>query len=298
MIPWDQWWFWVLVIIFLIAVFEPFSDALVIRAFRGSPKELKKLKQEVERLKAELREAKAAQKVLELQRHLSMRELERIERQALPEGVAVLMFTDLEGFTAYVERHGDERALQTLQKHYELVRRCAERHGGTIVKELGDGFLLSFPSARRALLCAAEVQELMERSGLARELKVRIGLHAGEPVRVGAGMEREREGSPKDVLGHAVNVARRVMEEARGGEVVLSELVKELAGPLEGFQYVERGVRRLKGLNQPLTLYELQPVRALAHPLDSQIDRELRELERQLREEEGEGEGGEGGRPR
>ena len=272
MIPWDQSWFWLIAILALAVLGEALEG--IIKALRGSPKEIKKLQQEIQKLREELAEARASQKLLELQRKLSQRELQQIERQALPEGVAVFLFTDIEGFTTFLEEHGDERAYPLLRRHHELIRRSAERHGGLIIKELGDGFLISFSSAKRALLCAAEIQQLLERSGIGEELRVRMGLHAGEPIKDG-----------QDVIGHAVNVAERVMDQAEGGQILVSQLVKELAGSLEGFQFVDRGERRLKGIKQPLRLYELQPVRALAHPLDSEIDRELEELERRLREE-------------
>lgn len=277
MIPWTEWWFWVLAFLFGIPILAILGDAAaeIARALRGgSSREIKELRRELQKLREELAEAKAAQKLLELQKKLSERELQRIERQALPEGVAVFLFTDIEDFTEFLERRGDERAYPLLRKHHELIRRCAERHGGLVLKELGDGFLLSFSSAKRALLCAAEIRQLWERSGLGEELKVRMGLHAGEPVKDG-----------QDVIGHAVNVAERVMEQAEGGQILVSQLVKELAGSLEGFQFVDRGERRLKGVKQPLRLYEFEPVRALAYPLDSEIDRELEELERRLREE-------------
>lgn len=277
MIPWDQWWFWLIAFIFGTGIIAIVRDALgdIIKALRGSPKEIKQLQREIQRLREELAEAKAARKLLELQKRLSQQELRKIERQGLPEGVTVFLFTDIEDFTVYLEKHGDERAFRTLRRHHELIRRSAERYGGLIVKELGDGFLLSFSSVKRALLCAAEIQQLLERSGLGEELQVRMGLHAGEPVKDG-----------QDVIGHAVNVAERIMDQAKGGQILLSQLVKELAGSLEGFQFVDRGERRLKGVKQAYRLYELEPVRALAHPLDSEIDRELEELERKLREED------------
>jgi len=275
--PWDQWWFWLIAFIFGIPVIAVIGEALaeVIAAFRGSPKELKKLRREVERLQEQLKEALAAQKLLELQKRLSEQELREIERQALPEGVAVFMFTDIENFTEYLERQGDERAFRKLQRHHSILRGCVELSGGLIIKELGDGFLVSFTSARRALMCASQIQRLLERSGFGDELKVRIGLHAGEPVKDG-----------KDVIGHAVNVAERIMSEASGGKVVLSQLVKELAGSLEGFQFLDLGERKLKGIAQPQRLYELQPIHALAYPLDSEIDRRLEELEKRLLEGE------------
>jgi class 3 adenylate cyclase len=278
--PWDQWWFWLIAFIFGIPIIAVIGEALagVIKALRGgSSKELKKLRREVERLEEQLKEAVTAQKLLELQKRLSQRELQEIERQALPEGVAVFMFTDIEDFTAYLERHGDERAFRRLQRHHWIVRGCVERHGGLIIKEIGDGFLVSFTSARRALLCAYEIQRLLERSGFGEELKARIGLHAGEPIKDG-----------RDVIGHAVNVAERIMGQALGGQVVLSQLVKELAGSLEGFQFLDLGEHCLKGVAQPQRLYELQPIHALAYPLDSEIDRRLEELEKRVREGEDE----------
>lgn len=277
MIPWDQWWFWLIAFLFGTGILAILGDTLtdILKALRGNPREIRELRRELQKLREELAEAQAARRLLELQRRLSQRERQRIERQALPEGVAVFLFTDIEDFTGYLERHGDERALQTVRRHHELIRRSAERYGGVVIQELGDGFLLSFSSARRALGCAAEIQRLLERSGLGEELPVRMGLHAGEPLQNG-----------QDVIGHAVNVAERIMDQAEGGEILLSQLVKELAGSLEGFQFVDRGERRLKGVKHPLRLYAFEPVRALAHPLDSEIDRELEELERRLREED------------
>ena len=115
-----------------------------------------------------------------------------------------------------------------------------------MVKNTGDGFLLSFASAKRALRCAAELQDRLAEADF--PLGVRVGLHAGEVIRA----------SDENLVGHAVNLAQRVMAQARGGQVLLSEVVRDLAGPLEGFQFVDQGRRRLKGISRPHQLYAFQ----------------------------------------
>ncbi len=188
---------------------------------------------------------------------------------ALPQGVAILMFTDLEGFTSYTERHGDEAGATLLKLHHRVVRDSVKAHDGVEIKSLGDGFMLCFASARKALLCAAEVQAKLKEDGF--PLAVRIGLHAGEPIRDGA-----------DLTGQTVNVASRVMDQANGGQVLVTELVKHLAGPLKGFQYVDQGMRRLPGLSERQSLWGFVPIEALNSPLDSEVDRKLEGLERDL----------------
>lgn len=217
----------------------------------GESKKVKRLRNQVMELREQLAEARAAQRILELKRQLSQEEQQRITRQILPHGVAVIGFCDLEGFTTYVEERGDEEAYELLQEHNESVRSCLKRHGGMEIKQLGDGFMISFTSAKQALLCAAEIGDRIEEIGKDRglELKVRVGVHAGEIVQ-----------GERDVIGRTVNLAERIMSEARGGQILLSKIVKDLAGSLPGFQYVELGERRLKGFEEPQHIYELQPV--------------------------------------
>lgn len=155
-----------------------------------------------------------------------------------------------------------------------VVRDCVRRYDGVEIKQLGDGFMMGFSSAKKALLCAAQIQSRLE--GADGELRVRIGVHAGEPI-------RDRQ----DFIGRTVNLAERIMDRAGGGQVFVSEVVKDLAGPLKGFQYVDQGVHRLEGIAEPQRLYAFQPIEALAHPLDSAVDRQLEALERRVKEGEG-----------
>ncbi|HED03372.1 MAG TPA: adenylate/guanylate cyclase domain-containing protein [Candidatus Fraserbacteria bacterium] len=273
--PWGQWWYWILILVFGISVAGIIGGTLpeIIKALRGgnsSKEELRQIKAELGELRAQLSEGRMAQKALELQKCLSAQELQCIQKQTLPQGVAVILFSDIEGFTAHVEQQGDQAAYQLLQHHQRIVQRSAERHGGLLLKQLGDGFMVSFSSAKQALLCAAQMQ-----SQLADDpLRVRIGLHAGEPIHEG-----------QDFIGRTVNLAERIMDQAQGGQIFTSEVIKDLAGPLKGFQYLDQGPRRLQGITELQHLYQFQPIAALAYPLDSTVDQALATLEQRLKEE-------------
>ena len=139
---------------------------------------------------------------------------------AAPDGTVTILFSDIEGSTALNERLGDVRWLELLRAHHNVVREQVRASGGFEVKAQGDGFMIAFPSSRRAIQCALASQEAM-----ARELddhpdgpiRVRIGLHTGEAIR-----------EESDFYGKNVVVAARIADQARGGEVVASSVVKQL----------------------------------------------------------------------
>ncbi len=209
-------------------------------------------------------------------------EISAEERQTLqsefPEGLVAIMFTDMEDFTRYVER-GDDAAFAVLKEHNRLIRQTVERWGDKIVKGYGDGFMIAFSSARRAVAGAVALQRQLEAYNQGRpegeRIRVRIGLDVGEPIREG-----------DDYIGRAVNLAARITAQAEGGQVWVSETVKRLAGPLSGLQYVDRGLHALKGFQEKQRLYEVTTIPALAHPLDSQIEEELARLEDEIRRQE------------
>jgi class 3 adenylate cyclase len=107
-----------------------------------------------------------------------------------------------------------------LRAHNALFRRLVPGHGGVEVKNQGDGFMLVFPDARRAIECAAAIQrELTDRDPVEGErVRVRMGMHAGEAIR--------EEG---DFFGRSVILAARIAARARGGEILVSEALKERA---------------------------------------------------------------------
>jgi len=169
-----------------------------------------------------------------------------------------VLFTDVEGSTALTQRLGDTKAREVLREHERLVRECLAAHGGSEVKTMGDGFMASFASATRALECAIAIQRAFAvGAGLAppegaassaptEAIRVRIGLNAGEPV--------AEEG---DLFGTAVNLAARIAAQAQGGQVLVSDVVRQLVAG-KGFLFTDRGEAALRGFEDPVRLYEVR----------------------------------------
>ena len=115
-----------------------------------------------------------------------------------------ILFTDLESSTALTQRLGDEGAQEVLRGHNTTVRKALEAHGGREVKHTGDGIMAAFPSAVRAVEAALQVQ----RDLAGGEVRVRIGLNAGEPI-----------AEDDDLFGTAVQLAARICDRAEPGQV-------------------------------------------------------------------------------
>jgi class 3 adenylate cyclase len=157
-------------------------------------------------------------------------------------------FTDIEDSLRLNAYLGDRRWLDVLRAHNEVIKRTTKEHGGTVVKNQGDGFMLAFASARRAVTCAqaieAAVTETFRDPG--SPIRVRIGLHVGETVHV--------EG---DHFGHAVNYAARVASAAEGGEIVVSSLVYGLVAQTGEFEFEPAREVELKGVEGVQRVYPL-----------------------------------------
>ena len=130
------------------------------------------------------------------------------------------MFSDIEQSTRRAEELGDDAWMRLLGLHNSVVRRQVERHGGHEVKAQGDGFMLAFPSARAAVLFAIDVKRTLDAHGRSQPadlLRMRIGMHTGEAI--------VEDG---DLFGHSVVLAARIADQARGGEILVSSLVREI----------------------------------------------------------------------
>jgi class 3 adenylate cyclase len=157
-----------------------------------------------------------------------------------PDGTVTILFTDLEGSTAMTERLGDVRAQALLREHNRLVREQVTAHGGFEVKSQGDGFMVAFQSARRALHCAIAIERAFAaRNDAAADepLWVRIGLHTGEAIR-----------EADDFFGRAVIQAARIAAAATGGEILVSSLMRELTAGAQEFRFDDGRDLELKGL--------------------------------------------------
>jgi class 3 adenylate cyclase len=164
------------------------------------------------------------------------------------EDIHTILFTDVEGSTALTQRLGDAKARDLLRQHERMVREALKAHGGAEVKTMGDGFMASFSSATKALECAIAMQRAFaERNESAEEhIKVRVGLNAGEPI-----------AEDDDLFGTAVNRAARITATAKGGEILVANVVRELAEGKD-FLFADRGDTSLKGFDEPVRLFEVR----------------------------------------
>jgi len=155
---------------------------------------------------------------------------------------ATVLFTDIVDSTARSAEVGDTAWRDMLDRHDRIAWQAAGRHDGNLVKNTGDGLLMTFPAPSHAVACAQELVRELGRVGL----RVRAGLHAGEIVL--------REDG--DVSGLAVNLAARVQQAAPGGTTWVSSTVRDLVLGGE-WAFTERGEHTLKGIEGAWRLYEL-----------------------------------------
>jgi class 3 adenylate cyclase len=169
--------------------------------------------------------------------------------QPSAEGTLTIMFTDIEGFTPLLRSLDQEEAHELVHVHSWTVRECVQRKGGFEVKALGDGFMLVFTTARQALRCAVDIQRALteyNREHPQRPLLVRMGINSGDTFRHG-----------EDYFGLAVTMAARVVAKARGGQILVTDISRDLAGPLDGVEYTPQGRFQMKGFAGRHRLYEV-----------------------------------------
>ncbi len=167
-------------------------------------------------------------------------------------GTVTLVFTDIEGSTRLLQELGD-RYKGVLADHHRLIREAAAQFGGREVLTAGDGFFLVFPRAPDAVLFAVAAQRALQRhlwpEGF--PVRVRMGMHTGEPALVGG-----------QYVGLSVHRAARIAAAGYGGQVLLSSATRQLGGigiP-EDITLLDLGMHRLKDLHQSEHLFQV------AHP--------------------------------
>jgi class 3 adenylate cyclase len=158
------------------------------------------------------------------------------------------MFTDLVDSTAVSTRLGPEAAEGLRQTHYGLLRSAVAATGGSEVKSTGDGLMVVFSSVSAALGCAVQIQQAVDRynRGASDTLAVRIGVSHGET-----------EAAEGDYYGPSVVEAARLCAAAEGGQILATELVRELIGARGGHSFSWRGSLTLKGLGDPVPTVEV-----------------------------------------
>lgn len=174
-----------------------------------------------------------------------------LSASSAPDGTVTIAFTDIEDSLRLNALLGDREWLALLHTHNEVIRRVTSAHGGTVVKSQGDGSMLAFASARRAISCARAIDRGIAEAfaDVDASIRVRIGLHVGEPVR-----------EANDFFGHTVNYAARVASTATGGEIVVSSLVHDLLAQSGEFDFADARPVELKGIDGIQVVYPLMPV--------------------------------------
>jgi class 3 adenylate cyclase len=155
--------------------------------------------------------------------------------------LATVMFTDIVDSTKRAAALGDHEWRVLRERHDSTVRQFLARFRGHEVKNLGDGFLVTFDGPARAIRCAVAISDAMMPLGIA----VRSGLHTGEI-----------ELTDDDVTGIAVHIAARVSAEADAGETVVSSTVRDLVAG-SGLRFQDRGTHVLKGFPDEMRLYSV-----------------------------------------
>ena len=177
-------------------------------------------------------------------------------RQAEVEGGApidlTVAFTDLEDFTTYTEAEGDDAARRLLMGHHRESAAIVADRGGRVLKRLGDGLMLTFPTPEAAVLACLELGE-------AAPLPLRAGIHGGTVLV-----------TSDDVIGHVVNLAARVTGSAAAGELVVTDHVRTAVGELRGVAFDGPYPRSFKGIEEKVPVY-------LATSVDEPIPRRTRQ---------------------
>jgi len=168
---------------------------------------------------------------------------------AQPTGTITFLFTDIEGSTRLLEKLGDQYAV-ALSEHHEILRAAIQKWNGHEVDTQGDAFFVTFTRALDAVQCAAEAQLALATHAWVQgeQLRVRMGLHTGEPLIASTGY-----------VGMDVHRAARIGDAGNGGQILLSPTTRELVlqDLPEGLTIQDLGEHRLKDMKYPASIYQL-----------------------------------------
>jgi adenylate cyclase len=164
-----------------------------------------------------------------------------------PDGRVAILFSDIEESTALNERVGDRAWVRLIGEHDRLVRKLVNKRSGHVVKSQGDGFMIAFAHAEQAVRCGIDMQDALHRDAQHKRrngIRVRIGVHMGRSVRRG-----------DDLFGRNVAMAARVAAEACGGEVLVSNTVRDALSGCEDLAFDGGRDAELKGFAGTHRLY-------------------------------------------
>lgn len=164
------------------------------------------------------------------------------------DGDVTIVFSDIEGSTDLNEEMGDREWVKVLERHNKVIGKLVDEHGGHVVKNQGDGFMIAFAGPVDAVRCCTAIQDELESDGRRHPIRVRIGCHVGSSVRRG-----------DDLFGRNVAMAARVAGQARGGEILITDAVRAAVEDTPGLDFGPARMAELKGIRGT---HELTPVLA------------------------------------
>ena len=163
------------------------------------------------------------------------------------DGKVAILFSDIEESTALNERVGDRAWVKLIGEHDKLVRKLVNQRSGHVVKSQGDGFMIAFAHAEEAVRCGIDMQDALHKDAERKrhnKLRVRIGVHVGRSVRRG-----------DDLFGRNVAMAARVADQASGGEILVSDTVRDALRDCEDISFDDGRDAELKGFAGTYRLY-------------------------------------------
>jgi len=175
------------------------------------------------------------------------------------EGTVTIMFTDMEGSTNLLSTRGFTESHEIMKAYESIIDEKVAEHAGRRIKGLGDGLMVSFGSSRHGVECALEIQKAIgeySKQNPERKIRIRIGINTGEVV--------EEAG---DIFGSAVNVAARVAMKAKGGEILVSDVVRILVGPVREINFDYKGAYKLKGFPDRWRIHQVTAGESTSTPV-------------------------------
>ncbi|MDT5023455.1 MAG: adenylate cyclase [Mycobacterium sp.] len=164
------------------------------------------------------------------------------------DGDVVIAFSDIENSTVHNEELGDKAWVKVLEGHNRLLEKLVADHGGHVIKTQGDGFMIAFADPEQAVRWGIAVQRaLLKNADEWGGIRVRVGIHLGPSVRRG-----------DDLFGRNVAMAARIADQAGGGEILISEAVREAVDGAADIDLCAPREAELKGLQGTHSLYAVK----------------------------------------
>lgn len=186
----------------------------------------------------------------------------------LTSDVRIFLLAEVRDYTRFSQERGDEEATRLVERFARLARLAVEMRAGKVIELRGDEALAVFGSPRQALRAAVELQarytEETQRDP-SLPLRVGIGLDAGEAVPFEGGYR-----------GRALNLAARLKDQARAGQVLATEAIIHLAGQMDGLAYAEQGLVHPKGFALPVHVIQVVAEGSRQQDVEYPVEPELR----------------------